>query len=556
MKAMILAAGVGSRLSPLTLFMPKPMVPVVNKPVMEHIVELLARHDVKEIIANLHYMPHHVERYFGDGRRWGVHITYSLERELLGTAGAVRRVASHFDDTFVVLMGDAITDLDLGAAVAFHRERGAQATIVLRQGDEGTGGRGDEETRGQGDEGTGRQGDEEATIEIDETGRILRFGLVNGESNDQSTNLPIYQSASIYILEPPILNLIPPGEVYDFGHQLFPRLLEEKVPFYGYRADCYWSDVGSFAEYRRAQSAILGGEVRSVRIPGRQVAESVWQGRNVAVHPTARLVPPVVIGDNCQIRTDAIVGPETVLGHNVIVDEGATVVGSTVLDGTYVGRLVNVQEAVVNRNCLVSVPASASVFVADRFLLGEVGEEAVIRDLGHALEWIGALALLIVSLPLWPLAALLARLGPLLVTEPCATADPQTVRETGQVGWRTVHIRRFRADPATRAGRLLRRLGLAGLPGLLHVLHGDVALVGVGPLTPDQADGLAEDWQRQRFLCPAGLTGLWYVSGDRDTSLEEQLIVDSYYAATRTWRKDLRILWQTPGAWWRRLRHS
>jgi len=531
MKAMILAAGVGSRLSPLTLFMAKPMVPVVNKPVMEHIIELLARHAVKEIVANLHYLPHHIERYFGDGRRWGVHITYSLERELLGTAGAVRRMASHFDNTFLVVMGDALTDLDLQAIVAFHRQRGAQATIALHEVEDPT-----------------RYG----VVQVDETGRILRF-QEKPKHEEAVSNLV---NMGVYIFEPPILDLIPPGEVYDFGHQLFPRLLEEGVPFYGYRADCYWSDVGSFGEYRRAQSAILGGEVRGIRIPGRQVAEGIWQGRGVGVHPRARLVPPVVIGDNCQVRADAIVGPETVLGSHVIVDEGATVVGSTVLDGTYVGRLVNVQEAVVNRNCLVSVPASASVFVADRFLLGEVGEEALVRGLGRALEWAGALALFLASLPLWPLAALLARLsgpGPLLVLRESATSDPQALRETGRVGWRAVQVRRFRADPSARAGRLLHRLGLAGLPGLLHVLRGDLALVGVGPLTPAQAEGLTEDWQRQRFLYPAGLIGLWYVSGGGNMSLEEQLILDGYYAVTRTWRDDLRILWQTPGAWWRRL---
>jgi mannose-1-phosphate guanylyltransferase len=534
MKAMILAAGVGSRLSPLTLFLPKPMVPIVNKPVMEHIIELLAYHNIKEIIVNLHNQPHLIESYFGDGRRWGVHITYSLERELLGTAGAVRRMASHFDDTFVVMMGDAITDLDLEAMVAFHRERKAQATIALHPVDDPT---------------------LFGVVQVHASGRILRFQ----EKPTREEALSNLANMGVYIFEPSILDLIPPRTMYDFGHHLFPLLLEKGVPFYGYQADCYWSDIGTFSEYRRTQGAILRGEALLIRIPGRQVSEGVWQGRNVTVHPRARLVPPLVIGDNCQIRADAIIGPETVLGHHVIVDEGATVVGSTVLDGTYVGRLVNVQEAVVNRNCLISVPAATSVFVADRFLLGEVAEEALARGVRRALEWVGALVLFLASFPLWPLAALLAWLngrGPLLVQEPRATADPEALRLTGRVGWRTVYLPRFRDEPVTWAGRLLRRLGLAGLPGLLSVLRGELALVGVGPLTPDQAETLTEDWQRQRFLHPAGLTGLWYVSSNEDTTLEAQLIVDSYYAVTRTWRDDLRILWQTPGAWWRRLRQE
>lgn len=424
MKAVILAAGVGSRLSPLTLFMPKPMAPVVNKPVMEHLVELLARNGIEDIYANLHYLPDQIERYFGDGRRWGVHMTYSLERELLGTAGAVRRMAAYLGDTFVVMMGDAITDLNLEAVIAFHRERKAQATIVLHHVEDTTG---------------------FGVAQIDEAGHIMGFQ----EKPRPEEAISRLASMGVYILEPSVLDLIPADQPYDFARQLFPRLLKESGSFYGYEADCYWSDVGSLAEYRRAQSAVLRGLVRDVLIPGQQVSAGVWLGRNAVVHPQARLLPPVVLGDNCQVRAEAVIGPDSVLGNNVVVDEGAEVVGSIVLENTYVGRLVNVQEAIANRNCLINVPAAASVFVSDSFLLGEVSEGSLGKALTQALERVVALLLLIASLPLWLVALLLARLGgpgPLLIHEERATTDPRARQEPGRSGWRAVRICRFRAD--------------------------------------------------------------------------------------------------------------
>jgi len=540
MKAMILAAGVGSRLSPLTLFMPKPMAPIANKPVMEHIIDLLARHGVKEIAANLHYLPDQIERYFGDGQRWGVRLTYSLERELLGTAGAVRRMADFLapqagaapDEPFWVLMGDALTDLDLTAMLQFHRQQRALATIALHEVEDPS-----------------RYG----VVQLAEDGRVLRFQ----EKPKRAEAVSNLVNLGVYLFEPAILEKIPAGEVYDFGHQMFPRLLQEGADFYGYRADCYWSDVGSFAEYRRAQSAVLNDQVSGLVLPYRHASPGVWIGHGTSIHPKAQIIPPVLIGDNCQVRADAVIGPETVLGNQVIVDESATVSGSTILEGTYVGRLVNVEKSVVNRNCLINVPADASVFVADRFLLGEVGANLLQQGLEQAVFWLLAFVLFLASLPLWPLAAILALLagkGPWWAAVPYLNADAKAHWETGRIAWRTLSYPTFRADPSTPAGRLMRRLGWDRLPWLWSALRGQVALVGVAPLAPDQLEYITEEWQKQRFLSPVGLTGLWYVNGMDPVSLDEQLIMDSYYAVTRTWRDDLRILWQTPAAWLRHLR--
>ena len=318
--------------------------------------------------------------------------------------------------------------------------------------------------------------------------------------------------------------------------------------------------MGSFGEYRAAQTAMLNGQVKTALLPGRKVAPGIWQGRNVVIHPRAHITPPVLIGDNCQIEADAEIGPNTVLGNNVIVADGATVSESVVLEGTYVGKLVNVQDAVVNRNCLVNVPSNTSVFVSDNFLLGEVGEGVVLRGLGRVLEWVAGLVLLFVSVPLWIVSlgvALFAGQGALFEKELRATHNPRMLWESAKMGWRTVAVYRLRADLATAAGRWLDRTGLRDLPGLISVLKGDLALVGTGPLTASQVGQMTEEWQHQRFRAPAGLTGLWYLNSadqpDGRLPLEEQLIVDSYYAVTRTWKEDVRILFKTPGAWLSRL---
>ena len=535
MIAMILAAGVGTRLSPLTLFMPKPMVPISNKPVMEHIIDLLAQHQVKTIVANLHYLPDQIESYFGNGQRWGVNLTYSLERDLLGTAGAVKRVEDIFDDTFFVLMGDAITDLDLTAMLAFHRQQKALVSIALHQVDDPS-----------------RFG----VVQIDGQGKILGF-QEKPKAEEALSNLV---SMGVYILEPEVLQLIPAETVFDFGHQLFPLLLQKGLPFYGFQSECYWSDVGSFSEYRAAQSAVLTDQVRTALLSGRKVAPFHWQGRNVIIHPSASLIPPVLIGNNCQIDARVVIGPNTVVGNNVIVSEGATIANSVVLDGTYVGKLVNVQDAVVNRNCLVNVPSNTSVFVSDNFLLGEVGEGVVLRGFGRTMEWLTGLVLFVLSLPLWlvaGMAALFSGKGALLQKSLRVTSQPSLLWENARIGSRVVSVYGFRAGQDTSAGRWLERTGLCYLPALFSVLKGDLALVGTGPLSPEQAEQITEEWQQQRFQAPAGLTGLWYINRSNQAgaamSLEEQLIVDSYYAVTHNWKEDLKIFLQTPAAWLRLL---
>ena len=242
MKAMILAAGEGTRLRPLTFDHPKPMLPLAGKPVLEHLIGWLCAHDVQDIAINLHYRPRAVTDYFGDGRAWGVRLTYSVEETLLGTAGAVRRLDRFFDEPFVVVYGDLLTDVDLGALVSFHRRAVAQDSRTL------------------GTLALYRVPDPAAAgiVEVDDTGRIRRF-VEKPRPGEIVGNLA---NAGIYVLEPATVAAIPPDTRYDFGRDLFPQLLADGASLYGVPITEYLLDIGTLEKYRQAEADIAAGRVR------------------------------------------------------------------------------------------------------------------------------------------------------------------------------------------------------------------------------------------------------------------------------------------------------
>ena len=334
MKAMILAAGVGSRLDPLTRNLPKPLVPIVNKPVMEHIVELLARHDFSEIMVNLHYHGDQIESYFGDGSRWGVHIQYSHEDRLWGDAGGVKRCEQFFDDTFVVIGGDDLADIDIRRVVNYHRDHKAMCTIALSLVDDPA---------------------EYGIVLTNERGRITRFlEKPKGEvifSNTANTGL--------YVLDPEIFELIPKRVVYGFGNNVFPLLLDQKRRFYGYLTSSYWRDVGNLKQYQESHRDSLQGKV-NIKFPLREMKKYVWMGENVEIHPTAEIGYPVAIGNNCRIEKNAKVLENSVLGDNCIVEEDAVVQDSILWEGARVMKQTALERCVVGTGC--QVKSNAAVF--------------------------------------------------------------------------------------------------------------------------------------------------------------------------------------------------
>jgi mannose-1-phosphate guanylyltransferase len=355
MKAMILAAGKGTRVRPITYTIPKPMIPILQKPVMEFLVELLRQHGFDQIMVNVSHLAEEIENYFRDGQRFGVDIAYSFEGrivdgqlvgEAIGSAGGMRRIqdfSPFFDDTFVVLCGDALIDLDLTAALAWHRKKGSIATIVMKTVDPS-------EVSSYG------------VVVTDEDGRIKAFQEKPTVEEALSNTI----NTGIYIFEPEVLNYIPSGEVYDIGGDLFPKLVEMGAPFYGIPMDFQWVDIGRVPDYWQAVRSVLAGEVKNVSIPGREVAPGVYTGLNVSVNwDKVEVQGPVYIGGMTRIDDGArIIGP-SMIGPNCWICGGATVDNSVIFEYSRLGPNVRlVDKLVFGRYCVDKTGAAIDVRAA------------------------------------------------------------------------------------------------------------------------------------------------------------------------------------------------
>jgi mannose-1-phosphate guanylyltransferase len=316
---MIMAAGVGSRLMPMTRDVPKPMIPMANVPLMVNTVNLLQKHGFTDLIANLHHQANHISSYFGNGQKFGVNLHYSPEEALMGTAGGVKRCQWFLDDTFIVVSGDALTDIDLKALLHAHRRKGALATIALKE----------------------VQDVEQFGIVItDPDGRIKNFQ----EKPRLAEALSCVANTGIYVFEPEIFKLIPAGQFYDFGKELFPLLVQIGSPFYGAVVDGYWCDVGNLITYRQAHADIMNGKVKARQdgsiITGKSGGQAlVATGTKIGSQVTFN--GNVVMGADCRIG-DNVVIENSVIWERTIVEAGARIIGAIIGDDCVIraGRYV------------------------------------------------------------------------------------------------------------------------------------------------------------------------------------------------------------------------
>lgn len=332
MKALIMAAGYGTRLEPLTIAVPKPMIPIVNVPCMQHNIELLKRYGFTNLVTNIHYHPEQIQNYFGDGFELGVNLTYSFEEKLLGTAGGVKKMGRLADvkETFLILSSDALTDINLDKIVAFHREKKALITIALA-----------------------------------EVVDVTQFGVVITDDNDKITGFqekPKQEeakskmvNAGIYVMEPEVLEMIPDG-FYDFGKELFPKLMADKAAVYGYPMVEYWSDVGGLEKYIESSYDAMRGMVR-VRIPGKKAARSTWLGKRANIDPSARFEGAVIVGDSCKIGKDVYI-KDSVIGDKCVIGDGAIITGSVLWSDCLIEPDANINQSVVGNWCHVEGKAN------------------------------------------------------------------------------------------------------------------------------------------------------------------------------------------------------
>jgi mannose-1-phosphate guanylyltransferase / phosphomannomutase len=350
-KAVIMAGGEGTRLRPLTSNAPKPMLPIANRPMMEHVIMLLRKHGFDEIVITVAFMAHAIKNYFGDGSEFGVSISYANEPIPLGTAGSVGNAREALTERFLVISGDVITDIDLGAIWRYHEERGALATIGL------------------------------TPVE-----NPLEFGIVITRPDgtiDRFLEKPTWGqvfsdtiNTGIYVLEPEIFEHIPRGRSVDFSADVFPQLLAADAPLYGSIAKGYWEDVGTLDAYLRSHKDVLDRRV-ALDIPGFQVSDNVWLGDGAEIAPDAEVVGPAVIGPGCKVEAGSRLGEYSVLGSNVRLLSDVQIERSVVHDNVYIGAGARVRGAIVGRASSIRTNAR----LEEGVVLGDevfVGSDAVV----------------------------------------------------------------------------------------------------------------------------------------------------------------------------------
>jgi len=328
MKAFVMAAGIGTRLRPLTYSIPKPLVPIVNLPVIGHLINNLAKNGINQIVVNLHYYPKLISSYISDGEKWGVKIKYSYEKKLLGTAGGVKLQEKFFDDTFIVTSGDGLSDINFKKLIKFHKEKKALATIVLKPIDAKL---------------------EYGVVEIDENNIIKNF-YEKPSWNEVFSNLV---NTGIYVFEPEIFKYIPKNKFYDFGKDLLPKLVKKSLSVYGYIMEEYWCDVGNLSEYRKAQRDCLDGKVK-VKIPAKEIKEKIWVGKNTKLPNSLKINPPCIIGDNVSIGENCFFDSYTVIGNNCIIGNNVKIRDSVLWNDVVVSSNVSLSSCIIGSFAKVS----------------------------------------------------------------------------------------------------------------------------------------------------------------------------------------------------------
>lgn len=346
MKVILMAGGEGTRLRPLTMHTPKPLIPICGKPVMQHMIEKLKEHGLTDIIVTLHYLADEIINYFEDGSEFGVSISYSVEEEPLGTAGSIKKIQSRLDETFLIVSGDALADFDFTDIIRRHKLSGAMASIVLCKVENPL---------------------EYGVTITDEDSNIIKFieKPTWGEVFSDTVN------TGIYCLEPEILNFMEEGRVYDFSNDIFSKMLQNKIPIHGCISDGYWCDIGNINQYVQATHDLLSGHVDTT-LDGKEIKENIRVGEHCEIDPSAQLQAPIILGKNCKVEAGAVIRGYSVIGDNCIISSGAVIERSILLSNIYVGKFSQVRGSIICRGVTIkeNVTTHDGSIVGDKCFIG------------------------------------------------------------------------------------------------------------------------------------------------------------------------------------------
>ncbi len=316
MKAMILAVGFGTRLRPLTNKVPKPMMPIMNRPILEHTIHLLSSNGIHDITVNLHHLPERIQEYFGDGKDFGVQLHWSHEPEILGTAGGIKKAQQWLDgESFLVINSDVVTDINLSKVISYHKAEGSALTLVVREGD------------------SPEQCD---PIEVDEDDRIVHMVGASSKNIPDDTTRVLF--TGIQVMEQEIFDRIPENKFYGTTTDVFPGMLEDALPMLVYWHTGYWKDIGTIQNYLDVHKDLLDG-----RMDGGLPTP-------ISNLPQGQSTPPIVLGQYCKIADSAKIGPYTVLGDHCTVGDHAVIEHSICWEGVTLGKNSHVKQSVLGNN--------------------------------------------------------------------------------------------------------------------------------------------------------------------------------------------------------------
>ncbi len=489
LKALILPAMDIQAFKPLTDWEPEYLLPLVNKPLVGHLVELLVRCGVREARMILKHMPYETEKYFEDGSRWGLRITYSLQSGYRGLRDSLTRIGAWpGDDDLLCLPSNAILDLNLADFVEAHRAGGTQISMIAEGPDDGSP--------------NVRAATPEDLRRIDFTPAILsaaaaaRLCDASGYGAEGVAGSPV-------------------------------------LTVHSYRGRALWSRLDCPADFLAVNRAILERVETALLLPGKPIASRIWVGRHSRIDPSADLRAPLLIGNNCHIRGGCTAGPGTVVGDRVIVDRNASVAGSVVFADSYVGPYAGIKNAVIKQNRMLQLPSGLEICLGDNLILGDLRKKTLTRTVERVANVLIAAVLTVVASPLLLGLHLYHRLFPwkkFLYTEKrcCGYFQEDLGGEFVPV-WR--ELRGFRS----------RFLFIRKLPCLLNVLKGHLRLVGVSPLTEAEHRGLETQWLSLRSSAPVGLFQLWELEGE-DVEWDAKMVSEGYYAVSHSFLGDIRIL--------------
>ena len=492
MQAILIATGENHKLLPLTGTMPTPMVPVVDRPAMVYAIELLARAGIRDIFVSLYDQADAIKSYFGNGERWNVNLYYLLQPSACGSAGAIKGVEHLFTESFLVLPADALIDLNIEAALAFHQTHGALATAILSQN-------------------TVTKETMTHLAVIDANGRV--------QPTLQSTTAGVeYLHTGAFIFEPAVLDYIPDNATAECHTHLMATLQRANQAVYGHVMDGYWNSLTTFSDFQAAQNTILASLVTTteddskscIRYPYVEAGEiqpGVWVGTHTVIHSTARLTAPLFIGSGCRIGRDVELGPETVIGSGVVLDEGVTVQQSTVLSHTYVGQFLHLAGRVAHHTELIDVETGINIQIADPWLLSRVNPTLPGNVMRNVAESVSALFMLTLGTPLLALL----RVATWIISGRAILNRIQYFGQmtkaqanSQQVAFVPFQTRKLNHEAIT-SGNLVESWELQHRLGMWNAVYSNIGLANGNDLLLAETYSLHERWQPDHVGATTGL---------------------------------------------------